>query len=42
VRGSTNESVTGEIAVGTFDYRKHFPNDTGLRDFYGEEGEQWK
>jgi hypothetical protein len=37
-----DQPVTGEITVGTFDYRKPFPNDTGLRDFYAEEGEQWR
>jgi hypothetical protein len=37
-----DQAVTGEITVGTFDYRKHFPNGTRLRDFYGEEDEEWK
>jgi integrase len=31
--------VGGEIAVGTFDYRKHFPNGARLRDFYPDEVE---
>jgi hypothetical protein len=32
-----DQTVTGEITVGTFDYRKHFPNGTRQRDFYGED-----
>jgi len=26
--------IQGEIALGTFDYRKHFPNGARLADFY--------
>jgi integrase len=35
-----DQAITGEIALGTFDYRKHFPNGTRLRDFYAEEDER--
>jgi hypothetical protein len=30
-------AIAGEIALGTFDYRKHFPNGARLREFYGDE-----
>ncbi|MFQ5745492.1 MAG: Arm DNA-binding domain-containing protein, partial [Acidobacteriota bacterium] len=29
--------IQGEIALGTFDYRKHFPNGARLADFYPDE-----
>ena len=35
-----DQAITGEIALGTFDYRKHFPHGTRLRDFYSEEDER--
>ena len=28
--------IQGEVALGTFDYRRHFPNGTRLREFYPE------
>ena len=30
-------TIAGEIALGTFDYRKHFANGARLREFYGGE-----
>jgi hypothetical protein len=35
VRGF-DRGIGGEIAIGTFDYRRHFPNGARLRDFYDE------
>ena len=33
-----DQIVKGEIAFGTFDYRKHFPNGARISELYGE---QW-
>ncbi|MGO9450604.1 MAG: Arm DNA-binding domain-containing protein [Candidatus Binataceae bacterium] len=32
-----NQILSGELGLGTFDYRKHFPNGARLREFYGEQ-----
>jgi len=34
-------AIVGEIALGTFDYRKHFPNGARLREFYGDR-DDWR
>jgi integrase len=32
-----DQLINGEIALGTFAYRKHFPNGARLQEFYGEQ-----
>ncbi len=32
-----DQIISGEIVIGTFDYRKHFPHGARLRHFYGDE-----
>ena len=32
-----DQVVKGEIAIGTFEYRKRFPNGARLREFYGQQ-----